>query len=65
MQAVFDAPAATSMGRQARCVGALARKAADGVLDFDRGASPGGRFVVVGGLALWAFGYFLVHDDCS
>ena len=39
MQAVFDAPVATPMAKQKRRVSPLARKAADGVLDFDRGAT--------------------------
>ena len=39
MQAIFDAPVATPMANQKRRVSPLARKTADGVLDFDRGAA--------------------------
>jgi len=36
MQAVFNAPVATPMGQQQRCISPPARNAADGILDFDR-----------------------------
>ena len=39
MQAVFDAPVPTPVAKQKRRVGPLAGKTADGVLDFDRGAT--------------------------
>ena len=39
MQAVFNAPVATPMANQRRRIGPLARKTADGVLDFDRSAT--------------------------
>ena len=39
MQAIFNAPMTTPMGNQKRCVSPLLRKTADGVLDFDRGAT--------------------------
>jgi hypothetical protein len=38
MRAIFDAPAASPMTKQKRRVSPLARKAGDGVLDFDRRA---------------------------
>ena len=39
MQTIFDAPVATPMREQKRRVSPFARKAADGVLDFDRRAA--------------------------
>jgi len=39
MQAVFDTPVASPMGKKQRRVGPIARNAADGVFDFDRGAT--------------------------
>ena len=39
MQTVFDAPVPTPMAKQKRRVGLVAGKTADGVLDFDRGAT--------------------------
>jgi len=39
MQTIFDAPVAAPMPEQKRRVSPFARKAADGVLDFDRRAA--------------------------
>jgi hypothetical protein len=39
MQAIFDAPVASPMLKQKRRVSPLARKAGDGILDFDRRAA--------------------------
>lgn len=39
MQAIFNAPVAAPMGEQKRRIRPLARKTADGVLDFDRCAA--------------------------
>jgi hypothetical protein len=39
MQAIFNAPVASPMLKQKRRIGTFARKAGDGVLDFDRRAA--------------------------
>ena len=39
MQAIFDAPMTTPMANQKRRISTFTRKTADGVLDFDRGAT--------------------------
>ena len=39
MQAIFNAPVTTPMDNQRRHISPLSRKTADGVLDFDRGAT--------------------------
>ena len=39
MQAIFNAPVTTPMVNQRRRIGPFTRKTADGVLDFDRGAT--------------------------
>ena len=39
MQAIFNAPMTTPMANQKRRVSPFTRKTADGVLDFDRGAT--------------------------
>lgn len=39
MQAILDAPVPTPMVEEKRRIGQFSRKAADGVLDFDRGAA--------------------------
>lgn len=39
VQAILDAPVPTPMVEEKRRIGPFSRKAADGVLDFDRGAA--------------------------